>query len=133
MANPEQLKILRQGVQHWNEWREANPHTYIDLRETNLNGADLRGVNFSEVDVGRAQFEEANLSGANLRRANLDPLGEPKVHNSVKFHAAMIPFSMKSSSVRSMDRHDAARGLRAAMSSGSLGSSTLRPGVSTRL
>ena len=37
MANEKQLAILRQGVEVWNKWREANSHIEIDL-----SGADIR-------------------------------------------------------------------------------------------
>jgi len=40
MADKEQLKILRQGVQAWNEWRRGN-RTPVDLRGANLSKADL--------------------------------------------------------------------------------------------
>ena len=41
MADEEQLKILRQGVDAWNEWREKNPELRPDLHGTNLAGACL--------------------------------------------------------------------------------------------
>lgn len=36
MANEEQLKVLKQGVEVWNKWREENPKTAIDLSKTHL-------------------------------------------------------------------------------------------------
>jgi hypothetical protein len=36
MANQEHLAILRQGVQAWNTWREANPEIRPDLREAEI-------------------------------------------------------------------------------------------------
>ena len=35
MANEEQLKILKQGVDVWNKWREENPNVMIDLEQAN--------------------------------------------------------------------------------------------------
>ncbi|MGO9273648.1 MAG: toll/interleukin-1 receptor domain-containing protein [Terriglobia bacterium] len=61
MANPEHVKILKQGSQAWNQWREANPDARPDL-----GGADLRGM-----DLRRANLTEANLAGADLITANL--------------------------------------------------------------
>jgi uncharacterized protein YjbI with pentapeptide repeats len=92
MANAEQLSILKQGVEVWNEWRARNLYIYTDLNEVDLNGADLRrvdlriahlrraslfradlrGANLSEADLSDADLWEANLSEANLTRANLN-------------------------------------------------------------
>jgi hypothetical protein len=91
MANEEQLKILRQGVAVWNEWRAKNPGlrpdlTKADLRganlwrvnldQANLSGAILRAVDFSgailsEADLGKASLISADLRGANLSAAYL--------------------------------------------------------------
>lgn len=51
MANEEQLDILQQGVQVWNEWRIKNSEIKIDLCETDLSGIDFRGADFSKVDL----------------------------------------------------------------------------------
>ena len=40
MANPEQVKVLRQGVEAWNEWRLQHPEIVPDLGEANLGAAD---------------------------------------------------------------------------------------------
>jgi len=34
MANEDQLALLRQGVEAWNNWRFRNPDVEIDLRAT---------------------------------------------------------------------------------------------------
>ena len=61
MANEEQLAILKQGVDIWNQWRKNNPDVKIDLQNADLGGGyylenmtDLRGINFSEVDASGA-------------------------------------------------------------------------------
>jgi hypothetical protein len=42
MADEEQLRILQQGVEAWNAWRqEAGRGARIDLRDANLSGARL--------------------------------------------------------------------------------------------
>jgi uncharacterized protein YjbI with pentapeptide repeats len=61
MANPEHLKILKQGVKVWNRWREQNPEVRPDL-----SGSILRNSYLEQI-----LFESANLRGADLRRANL--------------------------------------------------------------
>jgi uncharacterized protein YjbI with pentapeptide repeats len=60
MANKEQLKRLRQGVQKWNIWRVRNPE------QIDLIGADLTGANLSEANLSGANLIEVNLGGAYL-------------------------------------------------------------------
>jgi len=81
MANEEHLKILKQGVEVWNKWREENPDAKIDLAEArlergllskvNFNKANLKGANLFEVYLIDANLKEADLSGANLIQAHL--------------------------------------------------------------
>ena len=101
MANPDQLAILKQGVNVWNEWRKEHLDEKIDLMEAehrgadlagaylfganlfganlrggHFGGADLRGVNLTGADLtgadlAEAKLWEADLQGANFTRANL--------------------------------------------------------------
>jgi len=66
MANEEQVKILKQGVQVWNEWRKVNHGEKINLILADLEGADIAGANLEG-----ATLDGANLIFANLRRSNL--------------------------------------------------------------
>lgn len=66
MANAEHLRILKQGVTAWNEWRKQNAEIQPDLNEAHLAGADLSGA-----ILWKAQLQGANLSGANLSKAKL--------------------------------------------------------------
>ena len=61
MANPEHLKILKQGVDVWNEWREKNP-----LIEPDLSGANLEYLRLEEIDFNKTNFRKANLTGVYL-------------------------------------------------------------------
>lgn len=81
MANEEQLRILKQGVEVWNRWREDNPNIKPDLRNACLKGinltgvyleySNLKGVNFSNTNLNNAHLEYSNLKGANLSNAYL--------------------------------------------------------------
>jgi hypothetical protein len=66
MANPEQLAILKQGVEQWNQWREQNSEI-----EPDLTGVSLVSTNLSGARLGRANLGGANLTHANLRAAEL--------------------------------------------------------------
>ena len=69
MANEEHVKILKQGVEIWNIWREEHPDTEFDLSGAHLAGADLRGVDLSHASLYYADLSLANLSGADLSSA----------------------------------------------------------------
>jgi uncharacterized protein YjbI with pentapeptide repeats len=73
MANEEQVKILRKGVDAWNRWRADNPKIVPDLSGAELVGAELPGVNFTG-----AKLDGANLTGADLgiHVADFGPLFE---------------------------------------------------------
>jgi len=65
MANPEHLKILKQGVEAWNKWREENPEVKPELPFVDIAGSNLEGINLEG-----AMLNGANLQGAFLDRAN---------------------------------------------------------------
>jgi Pentapeptide repeats (8 copies)/Enoyl-(Acyl carrier protein) reductase len=81
MADKEQ-RILGQGSEVWNAWRQKYPGVKPDLRGAlplgmadlsgaNLSGADLSGANLSGANLREANLGEADLSGANISWANL--------------------------------------------------------------
>jgi uncharacterized protein YjbI with pentapeptide repeats len=87
MANQEQLDLLRQGIDVWNQWRVNNPTVQPDLRRARLADMDLRKANFSdtylnEADLSQAHLREANLMGADLAKANL--------HQAILCYATLI-------------------------------------------
>jgi hypothetical protein len=95
MANREHLRIMKRGVEAWNQWRDQNKDIRPDLQRVNLQRdlqgallqrallqradfrrADLQGAllteaNLTEANLTRANLTEANLAGANLTRTNL--------------------------------------------------------------
>ena len=62
MANPEHESKIREGVDNWNAWRNAN----IDV-EPDLNG--LSGP-FEDSEFFSSKLEYANLANTNLKNAN---------------------------------------------------------------
>ena len=71
MASEEQLAILKQGVDVWNQWREKNSETEIDLAGADFHEQDLSKINLSSAHLDLADFVAANLTEANLYRAHL--------------------------------------------------------------
>jgi uncharacterized protein YjbI with pentapeptide repeats len=71
MASEEQLSILKQGVDVWNEWRAQNPYIDIDLGRADLKRADLGGADLAGANLTGALLIETDLPGANLRRTHL--------------------------------------------------------------
>jgi hypothetical protein len=69
MANEEHIRILRQGVEVWNQWRENNPEIEVDLYNANLSYAELNGVNLIKAKLSKADLSYADLSHADLREA----------------------------------------------------------------
>jgi hypothetical protein len=81
MAKRAHLRILKQGVNSWNQCRAENPAMTPDLEGANLfdaslRGANLRGANllaadFLMADLGGVDFTGADLTAANLSSADL--------------------------------------------------------------
>ena len=81
MANEEHLKILRQGVDDWNSWRNEHPglsRAYQgiavegnEFTKVDFTGADLTGIKLRGADLKYVDFAGANLTGAVLRHADL--------------------------------------------------------------
>jgi hypothetical protein len=80
MANEEQLSILKQGVQVWNQWREENSSIKVDLNGAVLSEANLSRVNFSGARLDYANFTGADLSTANLSFADLSQVNFSKAN-----------------------------------------------------
>src|SRR5919199_279368 len=77
MANPEHLKILKQSVEAWNQWREENLDIKPDLSGADLSGANIEKANLYGADLAgvilyRAKLLGVDLSDAVIVAANLD-------------------------------------------------------------
>lgn len=71
MANSDHVKNIKQGVEHWNNWRAQNPDIVPDLAWANLVGIDLSNANFEGANMKLAFCRGGNLQGVNFRNANL--------------------------------------------------------------
>ena len=66
-----ELEILDQGVEAWNEWRQANPAVKPSLAGADLSERNLAGINFGETDLAGVDFFGAQLNEANLKMSSL--------------------------------------------------------------
>ncbi len=71
MANPEHLRILKQGVEVWNRWREENPKISPDLSGTELRSRDFRGMNLKRASFKGSDLRDTKMQQADLRNADL--------------------------------------------------------------
>jgi len=71
MANAEQLTILKQGVEVWNNWREENPDNNIELDGLDISGANLNNINLRDAYLAQANLSKARFTNANLNKADL--------------------------------------------------------------
>jgi len=71
MANPEHLKILKQGVDVWNEWRVENPGIKPDLSSIDLSHSNFQSTNLRCADFTGSDLQYANLKNTELLKARL--------------------------------------------------------------
>jgi uncharacterized protein YjbI with pentapeptide repeats len=71
MLYRDQLRILEQGVEKWNAWRQDNPDVVPQLEGVDLTEADLTNINLRGAKMISAILNYANLSGADLSDSNL--------------------------------------------------------------
>jgi hypothetical protein len=71
MANAGQIDIVRDRIDHWNEWRRKNTKVIPDFAGADLSELNLAGANLAKADFSGAKLAGTNLSGANLARAKL--------------------------------------------------------------
>lgn len=71
MGNEENLKILKQGVKVWNQWRANSKAPMANLSDADLSGAELAGANFKRTSLNGVDLSGANLDGADFTAASL--------------------------------------------------------------
>jgi uncharacterized protein YjbI with pentapeptide repeats len=97
VADDAHLKIIRQGVEAWNQWREDNPETRPDLRradltDENLAGANLTWASLSKTNLADAYLVDSDLTAADLTRANLAEANLTRTNlTEAKLIAAYLP------------------------------------------
>jgi len=77
MVDSQQLELLRQGAEVWNQWRKENPELKPNLRKADLSdvnradlsGADLRGAYFGDAEFSNSIFGWTMLGDVDLSQA----------------------------------------------------------------
>jgi uncharacterized protein YjbI with pentapeptide repeats len=69
MANAGHIDLVRDRVDHWNDWRRKNTRILPDFSGADLADLNLAGANLAKADLTGARLSGANLSGAVLSRA----------------------------------------------------------------
>jgi uncharacterized protein YjbI with pentapeptide repeats len=71
MANAGHIDLVRDRIDHWNDWRRKNTRVIPDLAGADLSELNLAGANLAKADLSGARLGGVNLGGANLARAKL--------------------------------------------------------------
>ena len=64
-------KILRQGVESWNQWREKHPNELVNLTHRGLDGLNLSGASLIRVNLLDANLRGTNLTNCDIRVSSL--------------------------------------------------------------
>lgn len=94
MANPEHVKVVKQGADAIDAWRNENPGVVLDLQDCDLSGhnldfVDLRGANLTGSFLHNCRLIGANFENANLARASLCST----IHADPRMYHGAIPFT----------------------------------------
>lgn len=87
MTNPEYLKILLQGAEEWNNWRNSNIYFIPNFVDVDLSGKDLSGYNLTNCSFYRCKLNNVKLNDANLAWARIfhTELRDSTIRNSNTF------------------------------------------------
>lgn len=71
MANPEHVRVVKEGSDAIAQWRSQHPSERLDLSGTDFSGADLPWTHLLEANLTLANLSRTNLSNVNLALADL--------------------------------------------------------------
>ena len=96
MAKEAHVKILKKGVEAWNQWRGENHEVEVDLFGADLRRAALRWAKLSGADLSEANLVGADLSDPNLAGADLSGamVTREQVSYAIIDDKTKLPFDM---------------------------------------
>ena len=97
MANPDHIRILKQGVTAWNEWRQTHPDIVPDLREAKFGAFRMEGYDLSHCDMRNMRIDSCFLGNLNLSSANLQGVG---INNTVLSNINLTDADMSRINIR---------------------------------
>lgn len=75
MANPDHVRVLRQGSRRWNQWRRSQPETVPDLSGLDFGSIEevcFIGPDLSDYDLARADLRRVTIRNATSIRASFE-------------------------------------------------------------
>lgn len=71
MSKENLIKLLRENITEFNNFRQENPEILINLQKADIRGANMAGANLKDANLMGANLRSANLKNALLTNANL--------------------------------------------------------------
>ena len=71
MSKENLIKLLRENITEFNNFRQENPKILINVPEADLFGANIAGANLEDVILKDANLMNANLNGARLMNTKM--------------------------------------------------------------
>ena len=105
MANAGHLEIVRDRIDHWNEWRRKNTTVVPDFTGADLSEINLAGANLAKADFSGAKLAGTNFSGANLARAKFfrADLSQADLSRAILFKANLSQADMAGANLNGAD------------------------------
>jgi len=105
MANAGHIDIVRDRLDHWNEWRRKNTTVVPDFAGADLAELNLAGANLAKADFSGAKLAGTNLSGANLARAKFfrADLSQADLSRTILFKANLSQADMAGANLNGAD------------------------------
>jgi uncharacterized protein YjbI with pentapeptide repeats len=72
MSKENLIKLLRENITEFNNFRQENPEILINLQNADLRGANMAGANLKDANLMNANLMNAKLENANLMNAKLE-------------------------------------------------------------
>ena len=105
MANAGHIDIVRDRLDHWNEWRRKNTTVVPDFAGADLSELNLAGANLAKADFSGAKLAGTNFSGANLARAKFfrADLSQADLSRAILFKANLSQADMAGANLNGAD------------------------------